>query len=387
LNYDSELAFEHYSPTKIIYGENCIKEIGLAVDSLGCAKAFIVTDQGVRKAGLAERVEKALGNRYTGICDNCPQDSGFHIVNEAAGIAKKKGADILVSVGGGSVIDTAKAMAIVMKEGGQIQDYFGVQMLSRPQTPHIAVPTTAGTGSEVTWGAVIKDWDRNAKELFGDHFIIPDRAILDPTMTAGLPPQLTAGTGMDAFTHAVESIHSLERQPIADALALHAIRLLNRSIPRCVEKGDDLAARGQQQIAATMAGIAFSNAQVGLVHAMAHCVGSLFKVPHGIANAILLPHVMLFNLEECPERYAMVAEAMGIDVKDLPDLEAGKKAIDSIRDLTRKIGLPQKLGEVGVPEEGLPEAADLTMEDGDILYNPRMVEEPEEVLEVYRKAW
>jgi aldehyde dehydrogenase (NAD+) len=387
LEYDRELSFEYNNPTKIIFGENSVKEIGLEVDSLGCSNALIVTDKGVVDAGLADRVEKALGKRYAGTYDRCTQDSSFQLVNEGAAFALEKGADCLVSVGGGSVIDTAKGMAIVIKEGGKLQDYSGMQVLSRPQTPHIVVPTTAGTGSEVTWAAVIKDWDNNAKELFCDYFIIPNKAVLDPTMIAGLPPLLTASTGMDAFTHAVEAIHALQRQPITDAMALHSIRLITKYLPRCVEQGDDLVARGQQQIAATMAGVAFGNAQVGLVHAMAHSVGALFEVPHGLANAILLPYVMHFNLEECADRYAMVAEAMGLGAWNLPELEAGKKAADAVWELTKKIGLPQKLREVGVPEDGLATAADLSLSDGAIVYNPRMVMDSDEVLEVYREAW
>ncbi|MCJ7806651.1 MAG: iron-containing alcohol dehydrogenase [Clostridia bacterium] len=387
MGYGRDLSFEYNNPTKIIFGENSVREVGLEVDSLGCSKALIVTDQGIIEAGLTARVEQALGRRYIGTYDRCLQDSGFHLVNEGAAFALEKGADVLVSVGGGSVIDTTKAMAIVMKEGGQLRDYSGVQILSRPQTPHIVVPTTAGTGSEVTWAAVIKDWERNVKELFCDYFIIPNIAVLDPTMIAGLPPQLTASTGMDALTHAIEAIHALQRQPIADAMAMHAIRLTMEFLPRCVEQGDDLVARGQQQIAATMAGIAFGNAQIGLVHAMAHSIGALFKVPHGLGNSILLPHVMLFNLEECADRYALVATAMGLDIRGLSDMEAGRAAAEAAWELTKRIGLPQKIREVGVPENGLAEAAELSLSDGSIIYNPRMVSEAEEVLEIFRAAW
>jgi aldehyde dehydrogenase (NAD+) len=387
LGYDHDLAFLYYSPTRIIFGENSVKEIGLEVDSLGCSKALIVTDKGVIEAGLAERVEEALGRRYVGTYDKCVQDSGVHLVAEGAAFALEKGADILVSLGGGSVIDTAKGMAIVIKEGGKLEDYLGLQSLSRPQTPHVVIPTTAGTGSEVNMNMVIKDWDRKTKLQFGDFFIIPDRAILDPTMTTGLPPRLTAGTGMDAFTHAVEAFVSLQRQPILDAFALHAIKLIVEYLPRCVEKGDDLVARGQQQLAATMAGIAFGHAQTGLTHSMAHSVGALFGVPHGIGNSILLPHVILFNLEECADRYALVASAMGLDVKGMSDLEKGKAASEAVRHLTQKIGLPQKLSEVKVPEEGLAEASELSLEDTQIVNNPRMVIDAEEVLEVLKQAW
>ncbi len=385
--YDRDLSFIYNNPTRLIFGENSVRDVGIEVDNLGGSRAVIVADKGVVEAGLTEKVEKALGRRYAGIFDGCTQDSGVKLVNEAAAGAKEMGADILVSVGGGSVIDTAKGMAILLKEGGSLQDYCGMQMLSRPQTPHITIPTTAGTGSEVTYAAVIKDWDNNMKLLFCDNNIIPNTAILDPVMTAGLPPQLTATTGMDALTHAVEAIHALQRQPIADAMALHAIRLIMEYLPRCVEKGDDLIARGQQQIAATMAGVAFGNAQVGLVHAMAHSVGALYKVPHGLANSILLPHVMLFNLDECPERYALVAGAIGLDTRGMSDMEAGEAAANAIWELTRKMGVPQRLRDAGVPENGLEEAANLSLSDGAIVYNPKLIMEAEEVLAVYRKAW
>lgn len=387
MSYDNDLSFEYNNPTKIIFGENCIRDIGLEVDSLDCSKALIVTDKGIVEAGLTERIEKFLGTRHVGTYDECTQDSSFHLVNEGAAFAHEKGADILISIGGGSVIDTAKGMAMVMKEGGELADYSGMQVLSRPQTPHIVVPTTAGTGSEVTWAAVIKNAELNMKELFCSYYIIPNKAFLDPTMTAGLPPHLTASTGMDAFTHSVEAIHAMQCQPITDAMALHSIRLSVEYLPRCVENGEDLVARGQQQLAATMAGIAFGNAQVGLVHAMAHSIGALFKVPHGLANGILLPHVMLFNLEECADRYALIAGTMGLDTRGMSDIDAGKAAAEAVWELTKKIGLPQRIRDTGVPEEGLAEAAELCLSDGAIVYNPRMVMDAEEVLEVYRQAW
>jgi aldehyde dehydrogenase (NAD+) len=387
LAYDRDLSFIYYNPTKVVFGENSVREVALEIDALGGSRAVVVTDRGVVEAGLAGKVEEALGRKHAATYDRVIQDSGYHIVNEGAEFARDAGADIIVSVGGGSVIDTAKGMSILLKEGGRMEDYSGFQMLSRPQTPHIAVPTTAGTGSEVTYAAVIKNWETNEKMLFCDYHIIPNVAILDPLLTAGLPPVLTASTGMDALTHAIEALHALQREPIADAMALHAIRLISEYLPRCVEQGNDLVARGQQQIAALMGGVAFGNAQIGLVHAMAHSVGALFKVPHGLANSILLPHVMLFNLESCADRYALVAQAMGLDTRKLSDEEAARAAADAIWELTRRMGLPQRLREAGVMEEGLAAAADLSLSDGSIVYNPRPVFEVEEVLAIYREAW
>lgn len=385
--YDRELAFVYFCPTKIVFGENTAKEAGIEVGELGCNNPFLVTDQGVIDAGLAERVEKSLGDKLVGVFSGCCQDTGHHIVDEAAGIAKEKGADCLVSLGGGSVIDTTKSMSILLKSGGRLHDYTGVQFLSEKQVPHVSIPTTAGTGSEVTNAAVVKDWERNQKQLLVSDYIMPDTAILDPTLTSSLPPGLTATTGMDAMSHAVESISTWMSFPVADAVALHAIRLITEYLPRCVEDGSDLFARGQQLIASTLAGIAFGGSRVGLVHAIAHTIGGQFEVPHGLGNSIFLPYVMKFNLEECPDRLRLVAEAMGLDVKGMSDAEAGEAAADAMWDLTRKIGVPQKLSEVGVPEDGLEAVADMTMSDGGIVNNPRMVTDSSEVLEMLKEAY
>ncbi len=385
--YGTDLSFIYKNYTRIIFGIDSVKDVGAEVDYLKCSRAFMVTDKGVVAAGLAEKVQKALGSRFVGMYDEVPQDSGYHIANQAAEMAREAGADCLVSVGGGSVIDTAKGMAILLKEGGRLEDYSGFQLLTRPQTPHIAIPTTAGTGSEVTYAFVLKDYEKNQKLLYGDDYIIPNTAILDPVMTRTMPPMLTATTGMDALTHAIEAIHALQAEPISDTMAFGAIRLIMEYLPRCVENGDDLVARGQQQIAATMAGVAFSNAQVGLVHAMAHSVGALCGVPHGLANSILLPHVMKYNLDECPDRYAFVAEAMGVRERGMSDEEAAEAAINAVWELTKRMGVPQKLREVGVTEDVLPQAADMSLSDGSLVYNPKMIFEAEQVLEVYREAF
>ncbi len=260
-------------------------------------------------------------------------------------------------------------------------------MLTRPQTPHIVIPTTAGTGSEVTSGAVILDREQGQKIINFEYFNTPRVAILDPKVTIGLPPHLTASTGMDAMTHAVESYVSLQRNPISDAAALHAIRLIVQYLPVAVNHGDDLVARGQMQIAALLAGWAFSNAMVGLVHAMAHSLGAICGIPHGQANGILLPHVMAYNLEEVPELLAEIAVAMGAARYGDDPQKAGRAAVDATRDLLQKIGLTQVLRELKVDQNRLKECAELSMSDGSIIYNPRMVMEAEEVLDVYMKAF
>ena len=192
---------------------------------------------------------------------------------------------------------------------------------------------------------------------------------------------------MDALTHAVEAIHSKRRQPISDGLALHAIKLIFTYLPRCVEQGDDIDARGQQLTASCLAGIAFGNAPVGVVHATAHVIGAKYNVPHGIANSILLPHGMKYNLDKCPERYALVAQAIGIDTSNLDDTSAGEAAIQNIFGLTKKINLPQKLRDVGVSEEGLEKCAGESLLDMSIFTNPKRISDPNEVLKILREAW
>ena len=385
--YDAELSFEFLTPTKVIFGPGVITEARMALRSLGGVRALIVADEGILRAGLLEDVRESLGDLCIGVFSEVPQDTGVHVVNEAAKHARDLKVDSLVSLGGGSVIDTAKGLAILLKEGGNLEDYQGMQVLDRPQTPHVSIPTTAGTGSEVTFAAVVKDHDRNQKILLFDHHLAPNVAILDPHMVSGLPPRITAFTGMDALTHAIEAVHVLQRNPIADSLALHAIRLITANLPCSVKNGDDLPARGQMQIAAAMAGMAFTNAMVGLVHAMAHSLGARFGVPHGLANAILLPHVMRYNMEASTDQYALVAEAMGVVKPEMSDDKAAEGAVKAIEDLLREIGLTERLRDIDIPEEGLKDCAELSLSDGSIVYNPKPVFDAEEVLKVYRAAW
>lgn len=386
--YDASLNFIFWSPTKIVFGENTALDVRIEAENLKCKKVLIVTDKELAKnTNIPEKIKKALGNLCVGIFSDVEPDSGLHIVNQGAKFGKELAADCLVSVGGGSAIDTAKGMAILLKEGGKLQDYAGFQVLTRPQTPHIVIPTTAGTGSEVTYIAVIKDHDQGRKLLFGDYNILPNVAILDPRMTEGLPPGLTAATGMDAMCHAIEAIHSLQREPVADGMAFHAIRLIKEFLPRAVNDGRDMAARGQMLIAANMAGAAFSNAQVGIVHALAHTVGAKFKVHHGLANSILLPPCLRYNADACGDVYLDILSAMGVNVQRVSQDEAGNVLADTIADFTKRLGLPQRLRDAGVPREGLKECSEIALSDGAIVYNPKFISDPAEVLKVYEQAW
>ena len=386
MSYDANLSFNYFAPTKVIFGTGSISELPMEVRALG-KKVFLVTDAGLMETGLVEEVKKKLGDLLVGVYAEVPQDSGMDIVDTGTQRALAAGADVLVSLGGGSVIDTAKGMCIVMTEGGSLRDFQGMQMLTRWQTPHIVIPTTAGTGSEVTSGAVVLDREQGQKIIIFEYFNTPRVAILDPQMTVNLPPDLTASTGMDAMTHAVESYVAQARNPISDATALHAIKLIVQYLPIAVDNGEDLVARGQMQLAALLAGWAFSNAMVGLVHAMAHSLGAVCRIPHGLANGILLPHVMRYNLDEIPGLTADIAAAMGVAPDNLNPLVAAGAAADQMQTFARSVGLDQRLRDLGVTEEKLRQCAELSMSDGSIIYNPKIVTDARQVLDIYLKAY
>ena len=389
--YDDSMSFVYFGPTKIIFGSgSSTSELESEMSALGCSRAVVVTDQGIIKAGLSEKIIKTLGEKCVGVFSDVPQDTGIDVVNRGAAFAREKGADIVISIGGGSVIDTAKCICILLTEGGSLANYEGIQLLTRPQTPHIVIPTTAGTGSEVTWIAVVYDKDKGQKILIVESYNAPRAAILDPQLTLGLPPLLTASTGMDAMTHAIEAMTSMQREPIADAMALHAIRLLSDYLPVCIKDGGNIRARGQVQMAATMAGWAFGNAMVGLVHAMAHSIGAVARVPHGVSCGIMLPYCMDYNIGDGePETvaiYAAIAQALGVSKRDDEPGSAAVAAVQEIFDLLRKIGHPLKLSELGVTEEDIIKAADLSIADGAIVNNIRYVTGKDEVLDIYRRA-
>jgi alcohol dehydrogenase class IV len=387
MDYPSDLSFLFTSPTKVVFGAGASADVGLELAALGCAKALIVTDGVLHKTEIVAKIVVSLGRACAGIFSDVPPDSGVHTVNAGAELGRARGADSIVSIGGGSVMDTAKGIAILLTEGGSLLDHQGFQLLTRRQTPHICIPTTAGTGSEVTYFAVIKDHERKRKLSFGDYHIIPDVAILDPNLTVGLPPALTAATGLDAFSHGYEALTSALREPISDALGLHAIRLIRRFLPIAVKSGTDIAARGQMLIAATLAGAAFSNSQVGLLHAIAHVVGARHGVHHGLANAIAMPHVIRYNNDVVADRHRLVAEAMGVDVHSVSDEAAGRKAAEAVSAFIAEVGLPSSFRETGVPEDDLEACAEMTLSDGAIVQNPKPVTDSADVLGVLKAAW
>jgi alcohol dehydrogenase class IV len=385
--YKDRFSFNYYLPTRIVFGAGELKNISREMDSLGMNKALVVTDRGLKDSPMVKSLMDGLGNRGALYGEAIP-DSSAEVVAKGVETYRAAGVNGIISIGGGSSMDTAKGIGILAKkEGKSLKEFFGIGRVGEPIAPHIAVPTTSGTASEVSMFATIKDHVSKVKNLISDPHLIPPVAILDPQLTAGLPPMMTAATGMDALSHAIESFHARFYEPISDGLAYQAIRLIVRYLPRCLEKGDDLEARGMQAIASTMAGMAFQNALVGCVHGMAHALGALFGVHHGLANAILLPHGMRFNLPESAPRYRQVAEAFGISVQGKSDGEFAEEAIQAVDEFAAGTGLPRKLSAIQIPKDSFPELARIAVNDPGMKSNIRKVTDPQEIIPVLEAAW
>jgi alcohol dehydrogenase class IV len=378
---------------RIMFGPGIRSEIGFEMNALGGKKVVIITDKGIVNAGVAGMVAKEIEKselELVGIFDSIIQDARIDIINQGAAFYREKGADCMVVVGGGSVMDSAKGINILIGEGTDdfqpLADRAALWDDAKPLPPHIVFPTTAGTASEVTHAIVALDVNARVK-LQITHPYNADIAMLDPELTVKLPPKITAFTGMDALTHAIEGVTSTSVSPIGDALGLHAIRLIFKYLPLAVNEPENITARGHMLIASTLAGMCFGNTMTGAVHATAHALGAHYGIPHGLANGIMLPVVMEFNVEEAADRYMMVADAMGIDVNGMEPIDAARAAVQGVKDLKKEIGLTERLKDLGVPDDRdkLLPTVELAGADSQISYNPRFAEE-EDILNLYLKA-
>jgi alcohol dehydrogenase class IV len=382
--------FDFQLRPRVLYKAGFVAEVGQELAHLGARRALIITDEGVVRAGLLDRVRAGLagGVEVAGVFSEVPSNSSVAVVERGAAYAQQCGADLIVAVGGGSPIDTAKAIRILLTEGGRLHDYEGYNLLTRPLVPMVAIPTTAGTGSEVTAWAVIRDEQAHLKLSFSSVYLAPDLAILDPEMTRTLPPSLTAATGMDALVHAIEAFVGSNASPIIDSLALQAIDMISNNLRDATYSGDDMDARGQMLIASCIAGIAFSSGggSLGIVHAIAHAIGGAFDVHHGTANSIILPYGMQFNSVAVPNRFARIARAMGVNSGGRPEEDVIADGIDAVRLLAVDCDLPTRLRDVGLPEDALPTLAEAALGDATIFTNPRPATY-EDILDVIRAAW
>ena len=327
-------------PTTVRFGVGVVKEAGACAKSLGAARVMIVADQGVIRAGLTRDVELSLqdaGIPYVYYDKIVPNPRDFHCV-EGCEAAKAAGVDCLIAVGGGSSMDTAKAIGTLLTHGGRVQDWCGADKLLRPITPLIAIPTTAGTGSEVTPFAVVTDTQTHVKLNIFDAKAAPKIALVDPAMLMGLPPHIMAATGIDAMTHAVEAYTCKLAVPHTDAYALYAVRLISENLRSAVNNRSLEACTGMM-LGSTLAGIAFGYSDVAAVHCMAEALGGRYDLPHGVANAILLPTVTEYNLPANTKKYADVARVMGLDVHGRSDEEAAAACVDGLRQLCADVGI------------------------------------------------
>lgn len=353
--------FTFVQTARVVFGAGIAGDVGVEVKALGRGRALLVTDRALRERTAAvDRVSQALGARLGAVFDEVLPDASADVVDRGAARAREVSADCLVSLGGGSAIDTAKGIAIVLALGGGIRDHQGTQLLARRAVAHVAVPTTAGTGSEVSIYAVVKDETARQKLHYMDERLVPDVAVLDPALTTSLPPGLTAATGFDALSHAVEAYVSKNASPVSDALALHAAGRIARWLLRAVTRGDDLEARSEMLVAANLAGAAMSNAGVGLAHAIAHALGAAHGIHHGTANAVMLPYVMRFNAEVAGARTCDLAAAMG-----------AADAAEACARMLAQSGLPSRLRDLGVAAADLDAIAEAALGDGALPYNPR----------------
>lgn len=378
-------------PSGVIVGCNASSFAGREAKKLGGTKALIVTDRNLTEMGFLSGIESSLDSEKIDyeVFDEVTAEPTVDYVEKGLDVYRRSKCDFIIALGGGSPIDTAKAICIMASNPGVIQDYKGLDKVSSPGAPLIAIPTTAGTGSETTIFTIITDTRTNVKMLIGSPFILPSVALVDPLLTASSPPSVTAATGVDALTHAIEAYVSVKAQPMSDVFALSAIKFLSENLRQAWANGDNLEARSLTMLGAFQAGVAFSNSSVALVHGMSRPIGAYFHAPHGLSNAVLLAPVVEFSISGNPKRYADIARAMGEKVEGLGVMEGASKASKAVRELVRDIKIPA-LATLGVTREKLKtvvgKMADDAIASGSPGNNPRKATK-EEIVELYWKTF
>lgn len=400
--------FNFNSPTKIVFGEGTASGAADMLAELNCSKPLIVTDSILMQKGVLNSVIESLesnGMKGAPLFQDVPSDSDIECVRKGVSLGKAHGVDCLIAVGGGSVIDTAKVINIGLSLGGDLLDFEGINNLPSALMPLLVLPTTAGTGSEVSAVAMIKDCEAHKKLLFGSRFLFANCTILDPLLLISLPAKLTAATGLDAVTHALESYVAMGANPFSDALALHSLYLLMKYLPIATSHGDNVEARSNTLLASTMAGMAFTNSGVGIVHALAHTIGAKYSVHHGVSNAIFLPHGLEFNIEAVSHRYAEVwrylcnafsknstsadPQVSAKFVLGADEHESSSLLVNAVRNLLTQCSLPTQLRDAGVPElsqSEMEELAEIALTDPAIMFNPREAS-PDDMIKIIKGAY
>jgi alcohol dehydrogenase class IV len=390
MSNSGEKAFEFRVPSTIHVGVGCHERVAAEAARVGGGAVLVLTDANVRATPLAGKVidQLASAGLLRGVFSDIPGEPTTTEVEKGLAALRAAQANTVVAVGGGSVVDTAKAVATMATNDGTIVDYKGANKIRKPKLPLVVANTTAGTGSEVTRFAIITDPVTNVKLLIADPHLIPDVAIDDPLLTVTCPALVTASTGVDALTHAIESYLSVRATALSDVLALSAIHKVGRSLRAAFRNGEDLTARTLMHVASLEAGMSFSNASVALVHGMARPIGAYFHKAHGISNAVLLPHVMEWSLPGAPGRFAEIARALGANVAGLSEAVVAERAVTEVRALCRDLEIPGLTG-LGIDPGKLmalaPTMAQDALDSGSPGNNPR-VPTLAEIVELYRLA-
>jgi alcohol dehydrogenase class IV len=379
--------FQFGIPSFVTFGEGCTDGIGEMVQGLGGKRVFCVYDKGVKSAGIVDGIVDKMKSagieviEYDKVLPNPPDT----LVEEAAELARKADIDVMVAIGGGSAMDCAKAINILLTNPSPINQYNGINLVKFPTKPLIAVPTTSGTGSEVTAFSIITDTTNIKKMVIGGQFVGATFALADPLLTVGLPSKITASTGMDALTHAIEAYVSKGAMIPTDVYSLKAIDLIFNSLAEATLNGSNIQARTDMLLGSMLAGFAFNSAVLGLVHSIAHPLSAHCGLPHGVANAVGLPHVMAFNAEVVPERTKDIALAMNLDVVGLSPVDASKVAVEKIKALSKEISIPS-LKELGIDKDIFPTIAKDAIAEISTMFNPRSATE-EDVMAILELAY
>ncbi|MCG9711260.1 L-threonine dehydrogenase [Shewanella insulae] len=381
------MAAKFFIPSVNVLGQNAVDDAIGDIKTLGFQRALIVTDKPLVEIGLVGQIVEKFGAAgiTSTIFDGVQPNPTVGNVEAGLALLKANDCDFVVSLGGGSPHDCAKGIALVATNGGSIKDYEGLDMSAKPQLPLVAINTTAGTASEMTRFCIITDEARHIKMAIVDKHTTPILSVNDPELMLLKPAGLTAATGMDALTHAIEAYVSIAANPITDACAIKAIELIKGNLVEAVENGQSLEARDQMAYAQFLAGMAFNNASLGYVHAMAHQLGGFYDLPHGVCNALLLPHVQAYNAQVAAPRLKDVAKAMGVDVSTMTDEQGATAAIEAIKALSVAVKIPENLTTLGVKAEDIPTLADNALKDACGLTNPKQATH-EEICQIFTNA-
>ena len=369
--------FRYVMNTEIVFGVGSSQKLASIIAEQGGTKAFIVSDKGVEASGILDGIRAGLdaANVPFGLFDDIEQSSSVEAVDKGADIIRREGCDIIVAVGGGSALDSGKAMGLVVGNGGKCRDYVGAGKAKKPSLPVIALPTTAGTSAEVTDVAVIADREINARSGLRSNFVVPRVAIVDPQLTLSVPPGVTAATGVDALSHAIESYTNTASDLPMDLASLEAIRLIGESLPAAVANGKNLKAREDMCMACVLIGLAYRNTRLGILHAITGPFCGYYDVAHGVANAILLPHVMRYNAPGNFEKFANIAVALGAPAEGYTRRELAFMAADLVADLLEDVSLPADFKAMGLDAGKLQDIAREASKSANLLINPRSATE------------